>query len=42
MIPYSGLEMVIFEVVYPLFGFRQVRQVAETEKAEEGWTCIVQ
>ena len=42
MIPNLELEKVIFEVVYPLFGFRQVRQVAEMEKVEEGWTCIIQ
>ena len=42
MIPNSELREVIFDVVYPLFGFRQVRQVAETEKAEEDWACIVQ
>ena len=44
------LEKVLFDVVYPLFGFRQRAKVEADEgakpdervKTNEGWSCLVQ
>jgi hypothetical protein len=38
------LEKILFDVVYPLFGFRQRTKLEADEgvKPDEGWSCLVQ
>jgi hypothetical protein len=37
------LERVLFEVVYPQFGFRQkIENDRQATRPDEGWSCLVQ